>query len=508
MGLLDTVTSYFGKRNFAALSDEERVNQIDAGARQILLGLEAAGFEAYVVGGCVRDLAMGKVPHDWDMTTSARPEDMLRVAHLHGWKAIDGGGRRFGTVIVVCQGTNYEVTTFRREVYGSDAHRPSEISFSDTLEEDLERRDFTINAMAMDGHGAFYDPFGGMKDIEKKKLRTVGDAAQRFSEDALRLFRACRFLGQLDFMADRSLVDGMASAFPRVRGLSLERVRSEVERLLVSPYAPRGFDLMVRSGLAAESCRCKEEGSYTEIPILPELAHLVGLPQQKEFHKYDGWYHTLAVLEASSPLLINRWAALLHDVAKGMPGVRAIRKGRLTDYGHDQKGAEMARDILTRWKYPKDFIHQVVWLVENHMHFHFFANSPNADTLKWVRRMAQEKEFPSSQAMAEAVLQMTDLCKADIIGCGRPLSATEGHEAFGAYMADLARHMPVTTKELHYDKEVPALLASYVAEGMSRLLLRVQTGNLANEEAALHEAALKYKRRRSNEEQKSTNHHP
>ena len=508
MGLLDTVTSYFSKNNFSTVSAEERMGQIDEGARQILLGLEAAGFEAYVVGGCVRDLAMGKVPHDWDMTTSARPEDILHVASLHGWKAIDGGGRRFGTVIIVRQGTNYEVTTFRSEVYGSDAHRPSEISFSDTLQEDLQRRDFTINAMAMDSHGNFYDPFSGMEDIKRKRLRTVGEASKRFSEDALRLFRACRFLGQLDFMADASLVDGMAAAFPRVSGLSLERIRSEVERLLVTPHAARGFDLMVRSGLAEKSCRCKENGIYTEIPILPELSHLVGLPQQKEFHKYDGWYHTLAVLEASTPVLLNRWAALLHDVAKGMPGVRAIRKGKLTDYGHDQKGAEMARDILTRWKYPPDFIHQVVWLVENHMHFHFFANSPDADTLKWIRRMAQEKEFPSSQAMAEAVLQMTDLCKADIIGCGRPLSATEGHEAFGAYMAELARQMPVTTKELRYDKEVPQLLMPYVAEGMNNLLLRVQTGNLVNEEAALHEAALKYKRRRSHEEKKSTKYHP
>lgn len=507
MGILDRVASYLGRRDFSTITAEERMGQLDRGALSILHVLEQEGFQAYVVGGCVRDLAMGKIPHDWDITTSARPEDILRVASLHGWKAIDGGGRRFGTVILVYQGTNYEVTTFRREVYGADAHRPSSISFADTLKEDLMRRDFTVNAMAIDGTGVLYDWFQGMEDIGKKRLRTVGEAADRFSEDALRLFRACRFLGQLNFMADASLVEGMESAFPRVGGLSLERVRSEVDRLIVSPHAARGFDLMVRSGLADTSCRIKEDGVYQEVPILPELSHLVGLPQQKEFHAYDGWYHTLAVLEASEPLLVTRWAALLHDVAKGLPGVRAIRKGRLTDYGHDQKGAVMARDILQRWRRPETFTHEVCWMVENHMHFHFFANSPTADAKKWIRRMATEKEFPSSAAMAEAILHMTDLCKADIIGCGRPLSATEGHEAFGQYMAELARQMPVTTKELHYEKQVPALLAPYTADGMNNLLLRVQTGNLKNEESALAEAALKYKRRKSDEEKKSTKHH-
>ncbi len=448
MGLFDGIASYFKKDGFVNLSADERVGRIDAGARRVLAALEAAGFEAYVVGGCVRDLSMGKAPHDWDITTSARPEDTLRVAASHGWQAVDGGGRRFGTVILV-----------------------------------------------VDREGQLYDFFGGMEDMKAKKLCTVGNAAERFSEDALRLFRACRFLGQLDFLADSSLVDGMASAFPRVAGLSLERVRSEVDRLIVTDHAARGFDLMVRTGLSDQSCRVKEKGVYREIPILTELSHLVDLPQQKEFHKFDGWYHTLAVLEASSPILLNRWAALLHDVAKGLPGIRAVRKGRLTDYGHDKKGAEMSLEILQRWGRSPDFTRRVAWLVENHMRFHFFANSPDADTEKWVRQMARDKVFPSSAAMAEGILQMTDLCKADIIGCGRPLSATEGHEAFGRYMADLAKAMPVTHKELRYDKEVPRLLAPDVAAGMQNLLTRVQNGTLENTEEAIHQAAVRYHKR-------------
>lgn len=500
MNLIGRVISHFRDSSFDGDREDERIGKTDEGALCILRKLNDEGKEAYVVGGCVRDLLMGLVPHDWDITTSARPDEIVSIAKSAGWKAVDGGGRRFGTVIVVREGKSYEVTTFRREFYGEDSHRPSEVSFSDTLKEDVSRRDFTVNAMAVDVDGCLYDYFHGLRDLKNKKLRTVGDAESRFKEDALRLFRACRFLGQLDFMADKNLVEGMEGAFPRVEGLSLERVRDEVNRLLVTAHAARGLDLLVRTGLSDRSCRVKENGVYRLVPILPELSHLVGLPQQKEFHKYDGWYHTLAVVDASSPLLLNRWAALLHDVGKGMPGIRAVRKGKLTDYGHDTEGARMAREILTRWQIPADFTDRVVWLVENHMKFHYFANFGEANGLKWVRSLARKGVFRSSKDMAEAFHQMTDLGNADIIGCGRPFSATEGHSAFGRYMEDLALSVPVTTRELHYDKNVPQVLGSMVGEGMKNLLLRVQNGNLENNPAALYDAAVRFKRRRDHEE--------
>lgn len=499
MDLIHHFVSRIRQVGFQDLSEEERKGKIDEGALAILQGLEGAGREAYIVGGCVRDLLMGLSPHDWDITTSARPDEIARIASAHGWKTFDGGGRRFGTVIVVRKDQSYEVTTFRREFYGDDSHRPLSVSFADTLEEDVSRRDFTVNAMAVDRDGCLYDYFNGLSDLKNKKLCTVGDAESRFKEDALRLFRACRFLGQLDFMADSRLVEGMEAAFPRVSGLSLERVRDEIDRLLLTPHAARGLDLLVRSGLNNLSCRIRENGTFTEVPILPELSHLVGLPQQKEFHKYDGWYHTLAVVDASAPFPVNRWAALLHDVGKGMPGIRAMRKGKLTDYGHDTKGALMARDILTRWRKPADFIDRVVWLVENHMKFHYFANFQDANAVKWMRSLARSGTFRSSADMAEAFRQMTDLGNADIIGCGRPLSATEGHSAFGKYMEDLAMTIPVTTRELHYGREVPEVLGSLTGEGMKNLLLRVQNGNLKNEPAALYDAAVRFKRRRDHE---------
>lgn len=497
--MMEWISRSFGRDQDIEKQKSQKQGAMDSGARDILKVLEDAGFEAYCVGGCVRDLLLGRVPDDWDITTSARPEDILRVAEKNGWKAIDGGGRRFGTVIVVSHGTSYEVTTFRREFYGNDSHRPQQVMFSDTLKEDVSRRDFTINAMALDLDGVIYDYFGGEEDLAAKRLVTVGNAAERFQEDALRLFRACRFLGKLDFMADPSLVKGMASAFPRVKGLSLERVRDEVDRLLLTPHAARGLDLMVRTGLNECACQIREDGIVTPVSILPELSHLVGLPQMKEFHAFDGWYHTLAVVDASPKTLITRWAALLHDVAKGLPGVRAVDGSRITDHNHDQVGAGMAEEIMKRWRRPKKFGSRVAWIVQNHMRYHYFANNPSANPVKWIRQMARSGAYASSKEMAEAMKQMNEVCVADIIACGRSIEATEGHKEFGRYMKDLVETMPVSTKELNYDKRVIEVFKNHMADGMSNLLLRVQNGALANTPDALYQAAVHYVRRHENE---------
>ena len=176
-----------------------------------------------------------------------------------------------------------------------------------------------------------------------------------------------------------------------------------------------------------------------------------------------------------------------------------MRKGKLTDYGHDREGARMAREILSRWQMPSDFTDRVVWLVENHMKFHYFANFGEANALKWVRSLARNKTFRSSADMAEAFHQMTDLGNADIIGCGRSLSDTAGHSEFGRYMEEVSLSVPVTTRELHYGKDVPRLLGNLVGEGMQNLLLRVQNGNLENSPAALYDAAVRFKRRREHE---------
>lgn len=489
----------FGRADWAHRAPEERRAALDPGALAVMDCLHRAGCEAYLVGGSVRDLAMGVVPHDWDIATSASPEETAAVLASAGIHTAEGAGRRFGTVIAVVDDRNYEVTTFRSETYGEDAHRPTSVRFGTSLREDLLRRDFTVNAMAVDGQGHFYDPFGGMKDLERKRLRTVGDAETRFSEDALRLFRACRFLGQLDFMADASLVAGMKPAFARVAGLSLERVRSEVERLLVTPHAGRGLDLLVRSGLGECACRVRERGEDREVALLPELTHLVGLPQMKAFHKFDGWYHTLAVVEAAPADRITRWAALLHDVGKGMPGVRHVEGEKITDYNHDSVGAAMAEILLRRWRYPEREVHLISWIVANHMKFHYFANVEEADVVKWVRHLAMEKAFPTQAAMIDAIGRLAAVCQADIIGCGRPLSATEGHGAFGQCMADVARSIPISSKELALERRTVEALGDHPAAGIQNLLLRVQGGSLANEPEALYRAAVRYRKRHGHE---------
>ena len=480
----------FGKRE-AVLETSD----LDAGALRLISLLAEHGFEAYLVGGCVRDLLMGLAPHDWDITTSAKLSDVIGILTEAGIRAVDGGGRRFGTVIAVVGGENYEITTYRREFYGMDAHRPERVAFAKTLAEDLSRRDFTVNAMAVGKDGRVADPFGGLSDLKRRRLRTVGDSKARFSEDALRLFRACRFVAQLDFLADSSLVSGMESAFSRVAGLSLSRVKTEILKTVTAPHAGRGLDLLVRTGLSDLSCRVRENGTDISIPILPELSHLVDLPQMKQFHKYDAWYHTLAVVEAAPQTEIDRLAALFHDIGKGMPGVRRVEDEKITDHGHDRVGAEMTKEILTRLRFPQDEVRLISFLVRDHMKFHYFVNNEKADVKKWVRHLAQSGMFRTRAELTEAIFHMTALAAADVVGCGRPYSATDGHFAFGACMKDLAEGMPVSTKELCYDSRVIEALSGKMAGGMANLLSRVQAGTLPNTPDDLAAAAVRYGRR-------------
>lgn len=470
------------------------------GATRILEALQAAGREAYVVGGAVRDLVLKQTPHDYDIVTQAKPDEIIAVMGQAGFTTTGVVGKSFGVVVVTVPEGSYEVATFRRERYGADSHRPEVVEYADTLREDVARRDFTVNGMAMTRDGEIIDLVDGMKDIKSRTLRTIGNASERFQEDALRLFRACRFVGKLGFLPHRSLLDGMAPNFKRVEGLSLERVRQELDGLLVTPHVAKGLDVLVQSGLADCNCRVLVGGKYQTIPILPELHHLVGLPQQPEFHAFDGWVHTLAVVEAIKPDLTLRWAALLHDVAKGMEGIRGFNNGRITDRGHDKMGAEMAEVILTRLQYPKKMVQRVAWLVSSHMRFHYFANNQEADPWKWMRKEAQSGNFRKSDDLKEAVLQMAEVCAADVIGCGRPHSSTDGTYAMGDCLAAITESMPIHTRDLAYGPELPALLGAQTGEILQQLLVQVRSGQVANEPEALMEAAKRKLARKARKE--------
>lgn len=471
---------------------EKKIIISDSNVTSILSALNAAGYEAYIVGGAVRDALLGLEPHDYDITTSATPSQVSEVIKNNGWQqTVKGQSADFGIILAVMpDGQDYEIATFRGESYSDqDSHRPDSVWYSNHVEEDVLRRDFTINALCSDRTGRVHDFVGGAEDLANCRLNTVGNAEVRFHEDALRVFRACRFIGKLGFLAAPEMVSAIPLSFDRVKGLSLVRVRTELEKLLVSDHASNGLDLMVKSGLAACRCCRKENGKVIPVPILPELGHLVGCPQSLP-HTEDCWEHTLNVLSNTPKDLTLRWAALLHDVAKGMEGVRGQKNGKFTDYGHAKKGAVIAEEILSRLGYNSQFVKKVVWLVEVHMDFH---QSPNP--AKWVRKQAATGLFKNNRELIEAIHQLLVLSVADCRGTGEGQDPTHDEE-IGAAMIEAATNFPVSSKDLHIDSRVPAAAGKFTGDCIRSLLQRVQAGTLANDSDALAEAARKWAEKR------------
>ena len=468
------------------------------GALRILQTLQEAQQEAYIVGGAVRDIQMGRMPHDYDIVTSAMPEVVIDVLRTAGFTTTNVVGASFGVVVVAYEEHSYEVATYRSEQYGDDSHRPVAVHYPSTFLEDVRRRDFTINGLALTESGQIRDEVGGLQDIEHRRLCTIGSSKERFQEDALRMFRLCRFAGQLGFSIDSSTWAGIEPNLYRVEGLSLERVRIEIEKMLLSDHVDLGLDALVRSHLNEQYCQQTTEGQSRRIPILPELTHLVDLPQAPEHHVHDGWCHTLAVVREVPPNLVLRWAALLHDVGKGVEGVRGFHKGRITDRNHDRVGAHMTRDILTRLGYGKEFVNLVVWLVERHMRFHFYVANASADLHTWMQKEAKGGVFRETKELTVAMKYLQQLGVADVIGGGTKQVAPS--EMYGQRMVSMAQTMPVHTKDLHYDKGLPSMVQPYVKEVMQTLLQRVQNGEIMNTPEALQEAGLaKYRRLKEKE---------
>lgn len=487
--------------------------------KKILQALNIAGYEAYLVGGAVRDLLLGLVPGDYDITTSALPEEVLAVCKKQGWQTVDKLGHNFGCVIILLDGAATEVTTFRGERYDdSDMHRPAATWFCKTLHEDLSRRDFTVNAMALDNKGRLYDYFGGQADLKQKILRTVGKAQERYTEDALRMLRACRFVAQLGFTYVQDGCENLSPCgapltpyylphsfdFPasRCAGLSLERVRKEIEKLITSKYAGHGLMLMLATGLLAASCRVRENGKDKAVPILPEALHLVGLKQNPRFHLYDTWEHTLLAVDTSPRKLAIRWALVLHDLGKGLPHIRKIKAdGQPSDPGHEAESAKMAQVILKRFGYNDDFIHLVTWLVAQHMRFAPMLITGERTLLRWVRSEATNAGFRSQADLTHAYELLVEVFLAD-------MSATHAREnaqlmaegrTLGEQVVSLARtKMPVSAKDLAISgKDLLTLIPRQEIKAiLSYLLERVQSGNLANEKNILLGAVSKHLKRK------------
>jgi len=319
----------------------------------IVRRLQRAGFPAFWVGGCVRDFLLGREPGDYDIVTSALPEQIEQV-----FKRTIPVGRKFGVVVVVDGGRQFQVATFRAEGDYRDGRHPERIAFGDA-KADASRRDFTVN-------GLFYDPVrkrlhdwvGGEADLRARIIRTIGAPGERFAEDHLRLLRAVRFAAQLDFTVEPRTFAALKAGAAQIKSISAERVREELVRLFRPPHAPRGLELLRDSGLLVQ--------------VLPEVAATVTCEQSPDFHPEGTVFNHLRLmlqhLPPDAPPSLP-WAVLLHDVAKPVTASADPKTGSIHFYGHEKIGSDMAAAILDRLRFPRKQADEVVKAVRNHMQF-------------------------------------------------------------------------------------------------------------------------------------------
>ena len=319
--------------------------QIPSKVETIINILETAGFEAYAVGGCVRDTLLGRTPNDWDITTSARPEQVKELFH----RTVDTG-LAHGTVTVLMDKEGFEVTTYRVDGEYEDGRHPKEVTFTASLEEDLKRRDFTINAMAYNHRKGLVDLFDGQKDLEGKVIRCVGDPLERFTEDALRIMRAVRFSAQLGFSLETDTRKALSVLAPNLKHVSAERIQVELVKLLVSPH-PDYLRIAYEAGITKE--------------FLPEFDLCMETPQNTPHHCYTVGEHILHSLLYVKEDRVLRITMLLHDIAK--PVVRKTdENGRDHFKNHGPEGEKMAKSILRRLKFDNDTISKVTRLIRWH----------------------------------------------------------------------------------------------------------------------------------------------
>lgn len=311
----------------------------------IINRLKENGYEAYAVGGCVRDSVLGRIPDDWDITTSATPNETKAL-----FPRTFDTGIEHGTITVLVEKESFEVTTYRVDGEYEDSRHPKEVVFTRSLREDLLRRDFTINAMAYNEEEGLVDIFGGMKDLEQKTIRCVGNAQERFGEDALRILRAVRFAAQLGFEIEPDTMEGIRKMAPTLANISAERIQVELIKMLVSPN-PGLLKLAYELGI-------------TKI-ILPEFDEMMHTEQETPHHMYSVGVHTLKAIERVRADKVLRLTMLLHDVAK--PQMKTVDASGVAHFKmHDIKGAETAKKILKRLKFDNDTLGKVTKLIQYH----------------------------------------------------------------------------------------------------------------------------------------------
>jgi poly(A) polymerase/tRNA nucleotidyltransferase (CCA-adding enzyme) len=396
---------------------------------EVLQKLEQAGFEAFIVGGCVRDLLVDRIPKDWDIATNAKPEKVQKIFEDSFYE------NEFGTVGVKVEkfiengNPNrehdvVEVTTYRIESNYSDKRRPDKVAFAKTLGEDLGRRDFTINSIALRLKGGsdfeIIDPYQGQQDVKKKIIRTVGDPHKRFNEDSLRMMRAVRFHAELGYLIEKDTFEAIKKYSGYLKHIALERIKDELTKIILSDNAAKGVDML-------------HEAKLLEY-IIPELEKGVGVKQNRH-HIYTIYKHSILSLKyCPSPKLEVRLASLLHDIAK--PQTKRGNGEFATFYNHDHIGARTSVKILERMRFSRETIEKVRLLVDNHM----FYYNPEEVGESSVRRLIQKVGL-------ENMKDLIDLRIADRLGSGTP-KAKPYKLRHLEYMIDKLSHDAVSVKML------------------------------------------------------------
>ena len=415
-------------------------------AIEIVRRLKAAGHEAYFVGGCVRDQLLGQEPRDYDIATAAMPEQ-IESLFPHTLPV----GRKFGVLLVIERGKQFQVATFRAEAEYRDGRHPGRVTFCDARA-DARRRDFTVNGLFFDPmENRLHDWVGGERDLRSRIIRTIGNPDERFAEDHLRLLRAARFAAQMNFGIEPGTFAALQTNARKILGVSAERIREELLKLFRPPHAARGLSLLRESGLLAQ--------------LLPEIEATIECEQSPEFHPEGSVYnHLVRILEqlpadASASLI---WAALLHDVGKPPTASRDAQTGRIHFYGHEKAGAEMAGRILERLRFTRKQINEIVDCVRQHMQFKDVLRMRKST----LRRMLLRPTFP---------LEL-ELHRLDCLGSHGRLD----HYAFLVEQAAQLEQQPAIRPPLLTGKDL-LTLGMKPGPAMGRLLVEIREKQLQDE---------------------------
>lgn len=434
---------------------------VPKGAAWILHRLCEQGYTAYVVGGCVRDSLLGLTPKDWDLCTSATPEEMQRV--FSGCHVVETG-LKHGTLTVVLDHIPYEVTTYRVDGAYTDHRHPDGVTFVADVKEDLARRDFTVNAMAYHPDTGLVDAFGGQEDLRRGVIRCVGEAERRFDEDALRILRALRFASSYGFSIEEKTASAIHALKSTLHDVAAERIRVEMAKLLCG----RGVGAIL----------CEYSHVFTE--LFPQLAPMVGFEQHTPYHRFDVWEHTVRAVEAVAPTEVMRLTMLLHD--SGKPACFTMDdRGVGHAYGHPKRSVAIAEEILSYLKVDNATHDRVLLLVENH------DISLESQRRLMIRRLHQFGE--------EALRQLIDVRRADGLAKGTvACKEIEAHAAgLHAALENLLASQPcVTLKDLAVrggDVTALGIKGKAVGECLNSLLEQVMNESIPNDRKVLLEEA-------------------